>query len=582
MFRNLQEYYVFLNSDISYMEIIGLSSNLKPLLNKLKVEEEKKKCSFEICFHDFHFRYGEYIPLFASGENCYPALEKFNDLEYLKQRALNCLNHKYKAKYFHLLYQKTNDRREAIDAIDSYFELLSAVNLYLKDNREIRGFLDTFDNLIYLSEKVKYKQKEVIQFSKDLILQNKVSDYCLFHIIDFVTKNVKLDTDSKQFFFDVVEAEINAIKYPEHRKDFLLLIIVLAQKIGKPQQEYQNLLGDYYLDEAEKEGGNFYVHNIYLEALNTFKKAGNKVKQDEVSKLIQDSKNSIKLSKIETKLESPLIDKYFKSMDKLTTELTENNSSDTIFEYLICAKNLFPKASIMEEFTKPQICDLVTTITFDKNKNISVNNSKGINSYQIHFQLVTIEHLKQIFNKGQKVGKITFENLKEFLESNTWYNEVNVIINPDEKDYSFKWIDFILPPLKFFFEQSEKDIENSSYANQGYIMAIDSLTLKFEGLLRDFSNRIGAQIIEADKSKTEMRINFDTMFDNVKFTKTIPEDDIAFFKYLFTSKGINLRNNIAHSFYSPKEYSVSMIWLLICAYLKLGNFEFKLNAKDEQ
>jgi hypothetical protein len=574
MFNTLEEYYTFLNEDKLFKEQIGISSNLKPLLNSLENEEEKSKCSFEICFNDFSFSNGEYIPLFASGESCYPALEQFDDLEYLKQRAKNCLNNKYKAKYFHLLYHKTNDKREAIKGIDSYFELLKASNFDLKDNPEIRRFVDTFDNLIFLSEKVKYKQKEVIQFVKDIIQQDVIEGFSLFHIIDFVIDNTKLDADSKQFFFDVVEVEINDIRFPELREKFLKLGISLAQKVGKPKKEYQNLLGEYYLGDAEKEGGGFHVHSIYLEALNTFKKAGNKTKLDEVSKLIQDSKNSIRLSKVETKLESPFIDKYFKSMHKLTAELAENNPSKTIYEYLIIGE-IFPKASMLEEFTKPQTFDFVTTISFDKNKNISVNNSKGINSYQTHFQLFSSEYLKQIFRKGQSSGKITFESFKEYLENNTWYNDVNVMINSDEKDCSFKWIDFILPPLKLFFEQSEKDIENNSNTPEGYILAIDSLCLKFEGVLRDFSNKIGAQIIESDTSKTEQRIDFDKMFDNEKFKSVIPEDDVAFFKFLFTRKGLNLRNNIAHSFYTPKDYSASMIWMLICAFLKLGKFKFK-------
>lgn len=577
MFKNIKEYYAFLDSDILYREEINLSSNLKPLLKSIDSDDEKKKCSYEVFFQDFHFRNGEYIPLFASGENCYPALEQFNDLEYLKQRALNCVNHKYKAKYFHLLYQKTNDKREAIKAIENYLELLNTSKLDLEDNLEIRGFLETFDNLIYLSEKVKYNQKEVIQLVKDIIRQSKIKDYSLFHCIDFVTNNMKLDANSKQFFFDVVEVEINDIRFPELRENFLKLGISLAQKIDKPKKEYQNLLGDYYLDEAKKEGGSFYVHTIYLEALKIFKKAGNKPKQDEVSKLIQDSKKSIKLSKVETKLESPFIDKYFKSMDKLTTELAENNTAKTIYEYLIDGK-IFPKASMLEEFTKPQTFDLVTTITFDKNKNISVNNSKGINSYQTYFQLSSKEHLKQVFLKGQSNGKITFESLKDYLENNTWYNDANFIINPDEKDYSFKWLDFILPPLKLFFEQSEKDIENSSHTPEGYILAIDSLTMKFEGVLRDFSNRIGAQIIESDETKTEQRIDFDKLFDNEKFKAVIPEDDIALFKFLFTRKGVNLRNNIAHSFFAPKDYSASLVWLLICAFLKLGNYQFRKSS----
>lgn len=581
-FNNLQEYYTYLNEDNFFKDNIGLSSHLKPLQLKLISEEEKKNCVLEISFNDFNFKNGIYVPLFSAGSNCYPDLNAFDDLDYLKVRALETVNYKYKAKYYHLLYHKTKDKREAIKAIESYLEFLRNSNLGLKDNREIRGFIDAFDNLIHLVEKVKYdKKNHIIQFVKDLIQGNKVNDYCLYHIMDYVINNMKLASGTKQFFFDVIEAEITAIQCPEHREDFLKLIIDLAQKIGKPQQEFQNLLGDFYLDKADKEGKSFYVQNIYLKALNAYKKAGNKAKQDEVSKLMQDAKNTIKLNKVETKLANPLIDKYFKSLHKITTELTENYSSDDVYQYLILEK-IFPKASTLDEFTKPQTLDFVTTITFDKNKNIDVGNSKGFNSYQMNFQLCSLEHLKQVFFKGQVNGKITFESLKDYIENNTWYKDVNTIINPDGNDHSFKWIDFILPPLKLFFEQFEKDTQNNTNSKEGYILAIDSLTLKFEGVLRDFSNKIGAQTIESEDTKTEQRVDFDKLFDNQKFMSVIPEDDVTFFKFLFTRKGLNIRNNVAHCFYSPKDYSVSMVWLLICAYLKLGNFEFKVNKKDEQ
>lgn len=580
MFKSLQDYFSFLESDNSFKEVFGLSSNLKPLISSLKNEEEIKKCNFEICFQDFHFDKGKYIPIFSTGEHCYPNLEAFNNKEYLKGRSLDTLNNKYKAKYFHLLYHTTNDKRDAIYTINCYFDFLEKNNLDLNDNLEIRGFLDGYENIIYLSEKVKYKQKEIIKLIKDFIEHDKVSGFSLFHIINFLNENVKLNLANKEYFFNIIDDEINTIHFPTLREDFLKLAVILSQKLNKNQKDYLNLLGEHYIIEAKKEGGNFYVHNIYLEALKSFKRAGNKEKQDEVSKLIQDSKKSLKLNKIETKFESPLIDKYFKAIDKVTTELTENNDSELIYAYLILEKRIFPRASLLEEYTKSQLHDLLTTITFDNNKNISVNDSKGLNSYQIHFQLSSLEHLKQIFHKGQSNKKITFESLKHYLENNTWYNDLNEIINPDEKDFSFKWNDFILPPLKLFFDVSEIDIKNKSHTPENYVLAIDSLTLKFEGVLRDFSNRIGAQTIESEDTKTEQRIDFDKLFDNDKFKSVIHEDDIAFFKFLFTRKGINLRNNVAHTFYTPKDYSVSIVWMLICAFLKLGNFEFKQKLKQ--
>jgi len=62
----------------------------------------------------------------------------------------------------------------------------------------------------------------------------------------------------------------------------------------------------------------------------------------------------------------------------------------------------------------------------------------------------------------------------------------------------------------------------------------------------------------------------------------IPEVDINLFKFLFTSTGINLRNNVAHCFYNPKNYAPSLMWLLICAFLKLGNYSFIAKGVEEE
>ena len=60
----------------------------------------------------------------------------------------------------------------------------------------------------------------------------------------------------------------------------------------------------------------------------------------------------------------------------------------------------------------------------------------------------------------------------------------------------------------------------------------------------------------------------------------IPEDDIAFFKFLFTSNGINLRNNVAHCFFTTKNYTSAVMLLLIVALLRLGNYKFETKERE--
>src|SRR5207244_1532583 len=130
-----------------------------------------------------------------------------------------------------------------------------------------------------------------------------------------------------------------------------------------------------------------------------------------------------------------------------------------------------------------------------------------------------------------------------------WYQHDIVYQNDNDNKEIFNWIDLLSPALHQFFDQSEKDIRDKINNERGYIMCIDSLTIKFEGIIQHLSNYIGAQTIEVKEDGTEARISFDKLLDNEKFKALYPDDDIALLKFLFTSEGLNLRNNIAHSFY---------------------------------
>lgn len=180
-----------------------------------------------------------------------------------------------------------------------------------------------------------------------------------------------------------------------------------------------------------------------------------------------------------------------------------------------------------------------------------------------------------VFLKGIKNGKVSFETLIDFLMKHSWYGQDFTFTNADGETEGFNWIELLSPSLLNFFTQSEIDIKLNKNSNQGYILAIDSLVIKFEGLLREFSRNIGAQTIEIKDNGTEERISFEKLLENEKIKELVPKDDIALFKFLFTSDGMNLRNNIAHCFYTTKNYSPATMFLLIAALLKLGNYKFK-------
>ena len=101
---------------------------------------------------------------------------------------------------------------------------------------------------------------------------------------------------------------------------------------------------------------------------------------------------------------------------------------------------------------------------------------------------------------------------------------------------------------------------------------MDSIVLKFEGLIRDFARLLGLQTTILTKGyMREMYI--EELLEHHEIKKYFNENDLLFFKYLLTSKhGLNLRNNIAHAFLRFNQYQVNHMLLLIVVLLRLGKY----------
>ena len=578
MFENLEEYYDFLEKDNSLIRSYGISNKLNSIIEKTEDATEKKILSYEMFFNDLNFEKGKIIPKYSIGEKSYPELSLFDDnFEYIKSRATSedISNPRNKAKYNHIIWKSPEKHIDyAKRAIDNYITFLKNISLPKEDNLTNRGFTLNYENLFILSETINYKKKEIIEFFISHLNKNELNGYQKYSIMDFIlSKGKKVIKKYVEDLFNYSESVIDNTLYPEFSKEYLNLLILICSKQGVSVKEYQNKLGDFHILDSEKHKESFAVHDYYLRALKQYQKAGNKEKVEEVTLLIEKAKDNLNFKSIESEHSSPELQKWWDNLRAYTTELTDKGDSKEIYEYLILAK-IFPKADVLDKKVKSVMMDLVSTMNFDINRNVSGSKNSGINEYNIHIQNFSLRHLWLIFTKGLKNQKIGFESLKEYFENYTWYGEDIIITNADGEKETFNWLDLLMPSFASYFTQSEIDLKENKNSETGYILSIDSLVLKFEGVLRSFSRNIGAQTIDIKENGTQERISFEKLLKNDKFKDIIPEDDIAFFKFIFTSEGMNLRNNIAHCFYKPKNYSAAVMWLLTCAFLKLGNYKF--------
>jgi hypothetical protein len=586
-FQNLDEYYSYLENDTNFKYLdLNTYKYITALRDKTEDENIKKLCSFELFFADFSIKKGVQVPKWQIGGTIYPTLEQFDDnFEYIKTRANNVKNPKYKAKYNHLLWLSPQKHIDfAKQAIENYLLLLQNSSFSVDDNLQCLSFAQYFENIFVLCQAVNYKKDDVINYFVSLLESQKLNNFTKYSLMKFIVENSKKSNAAiTQTFFDYSKNQIEHIDTMVS-ESYLKLLVTLSQKLNTSPSEFHEKLGDFHISQLETEGNQgFIAHHYYANALEEYKKANNKEKIEQTAVLLEQAKKTIDLKKVPFELEDENINKalnqWWDFIKEKITQLIEKGNDKDIYGYLILEK-LLPKAATLNEEIKPVMLDFVSTIAFDINKNISKNKSGAINPYSLHINNFSIHHIWLVVSKGIKSGKISYESLIDYLKNNSWYGQDFTYLDTNNELQGFNWVELLSPSLQSFFVQTEIDMKTNSHNPQGYILAIDSFVLKFEGLLREFSRMIGAQTIEIKENGTEERINFDRLLDNDKLKALIPEEDIAFFKFLFTSDGMNLRNNIAHCFFTTKNYTSAVMLLLIVALLRLGNY--KLGTKEKQ
>lgn len=137
----------------------------------------------------------------------------------------------------------------------------------------------------------------------------------------------------------------------------------------------------------------------------------------------------------------------------------------------------------------------------------------------------------------------------------------------------------LAPGIHNLFAQFELSVLMNTNKINNFILAIDSLTIKFEGALRDFILLSGGNTTTTKKGVTQEQ-NLEELLNNSTTAKYFTESDIELFKITYTQKGKNLRNNVAHSFLEYSDYNLQTAVLVFFCLLRLGKYTF--NEKENK
>lgn len=499
-----------------------------------------------------------------------------SELEYLKRRTETTKNNLLKAKYAHLIWQEIKHNSFAEIAINSYVEIYNAQNI-----EDFHEFSKIVSAILYISTNSKYRFDEIK--SEMLNITIKLKDWQKSNFLNLFLKiNCYKISELKELIEDIPNW-INASYF--FNKQSLILGVELFGKLKLKTDYLYELLAkneDLILEQHRDDSDFIKLTSvgdkcIYLK---------NTTRMEEFQRSLEwynQLKKTVKLHKISYKADPELNDLLNKYTDQ-KTEAIISLSSEEILAFFCLNEDILVdpaecKTQAIELFNN-SLNKMFSLTTFDINinfKNLDENQKleKQISElYTLEWNIKIYVLFYKVFRKGIIEGKLTYQKTYDFLETYTWYNfKFDRELRKNDIETETNWITLIAPGIHSFFTQFELSMLLSTNKANNYILALDSLTLKFEGALRDFIRLNGGSTTKINKGITQEQL-LEDLIDNIKIKELFSEKDIELFKFAFTKKGKDIRNNIAHSFFSYSDYSLQNVALIFLCILRLGKYKF--------
>lgn len=374
--------------------------------------------------------------------------------------------------------------------------------------------------------------------------------------------------------------EIIENENPYSAVDALIINDKIKQKINQPIDNSIRKRAELYEKIASQRKNDMAsIHFIEL-ALALYKQLNDEVKTHELEALYSEKRGSFPLNQVSTQLPQAYTDAVNKAIEQTINTNDEQGLLD-VFANSPWYETDESIRSLSETVERGLIDSLPLSIIDERGNTIktySPDEGKFWSTYSYYFGFGTMK-MFELFKVAVKSRKLTYESTMSYLE-NTWLNE------PIERNYiGTKKIvvplDTIRQGIKRIFEEFNNAAKDEKYICD-FVTIIDSLTLKIEGVLRFFIEKLGIPTFATKRTKTGsviMEKLFDDIIADLQSTPEKPigfeEDHRTLIKYVMSEKiGWNLRNEVAHSLLQIGDYTPDKIIVLFCLILKLSKYSF--------
>ena len=564
------------------------SNYIKKFYNKLESKSDLDDLDSKILHNDSLLEddrsilQKEYWILSDYAINCSDIKCKDEIIDYGKVRLDLTSNIYLLSRYNHVLYNLTKNTLFCENAINNYNQIFKQYVDKKVDGYEIHLVLNW---IIRLSKRIRLDlsslEATILSYLKSNDIENNIKHWILVSIKDNYDKwkpkgleftpQLCLELYSRESEYSkgkhILEtAEFFATRF---NRDFL---IPIYEALGDNEERivYE------YDGQPENMVKPHYNQSTYQRMMQYYQKAGNEEKLRYATSKYNENKVGMRFFNLEEKRELP--QEFVDFMNQLFKSINECDSK-TILNFLSNHNDLFylTNSKLKElwestESKKPFYMLHMSAVRCDINNNIRTVTHEELFKYQGYTVYLsnTVKWIIHILSAAIENKKISYSIVKKILLRQTEFGH-NWIVNRNGKEYSFCWFDKIDFALKDFFIQYDKELKGKT---SDWRNVINSLTVQFEGILRDsirVYNGETSKIVGNNKENISEMLLDDLL--RTEASKVLYSDeDRNLFYYIFTNKGYNIRNDVAHGFYLPHDYTSYKAILVFLCVLRLVRY----------
>lgn len=520
-------------------------------------------------------------------------------MAYLKERAESSKSNLLRAKYHHLLWMasETKNKKHAIAAIDNYNELIADyfrfgnnTNTYVGSEIQecfewatgLSGQINHFEQLKKLKNELLFHTSAFDAHEKIGIIETMLAFPKVFKAKDF--ENIP------ELLHELLESSNHAIDDFHLVENHIPIALKVVAKRGLSPKKWHRMAGHAYVRLAEhdkRETKNFVNLDSLANAIHSFGLAGALEEKQKAERSYFELKPKVKLDTFVHPLSEESIKVLKETNEELKVRAREllKLTPDKVYKKL-SVPFYFPKyedAKKQADKTPPEpFLQFAKQVRFDTNKNIRFDERNTdeyaavLREFGYRMEETMLPFLHHTFFFGIRSGHLTYLNFLEYIVKHTWIGKPHLKFDLGGNPIETNWVNLSAPAVLDFFNQMLAWGTSTHYI-PNFVLCLDSLTLKLEGLFRNFCERLNVPTSEG-KEKGMQEVLLHKIFDNKFIKEYFDKEDLLLFHYTFSNDpGLNLRNNIAHSFYNEKDYSSQKMLLLIAVLLRLGKYNIAQN-----